>query len=159
MFAPCVENLPKRSSHARPAHASPCVRWHCLFHKIESWHPIPHAAFAWSRHYPNRRGDSHRKFPSKWECLSMQKKTVQILSIALFALFLLWGGGSLIYYVGVPVHGMVLLGGNEQSITEVCGSASIFCRGFYSFLPMLQHTLTRAAVFLPYFLVSLTAYG
>ncbi|OGJ56289.1 hypothetical protein A3D88_01365 [Candidatus Peribacteria bacterium RIFCSPHIGHO2_02_FULL_52_16] len=89
----------------------------------------------------------------------MQKKTVQILSIALFALFLLWGGGSLIYYVGVPVHGMVLLGGNEQSITEVCGSASIFCRGFYSFLPMLQHTLTRAAVFLPYFLVSLTAYG
>jgi len=101
----------------------------------------------------------------------MQQKTIQILSIALFATLLVWGGHSLLTYVGVPVHGAVLFSDGVQddidatcggpAELEACGSSGglcaqkiLLCRGMQGFPSFIGHTLTRLSPLLSYAILS-----
>src|SRR3989338_5711170 len=77
----------------------------------------------------------------------MQQKTVQVLSIALFAALLTWGLYTVLMYMGVPVHISVLLSGEGQNwVTSLCSAeGSQICRGFFATPAMIVHTLGRAA--------------
>lgn len=78
----------------------------------------------------------------------MQKD--QYLPIAFFLALLGWGGYTLLAYIGVPVHGAVLLSPEAQTLVkEICGESNdtsvLLCRGWYSFLPFLSYTLVRSS--------------
>ncbi|MEK7591462.1 MAG: glycosyltransferase family 39 protein [Patescibacteria group bacterium] len=89
----------------------------------------------------------------------MQEKTTRILSIALFFSLLIWGTYVTLTYIGVPVHGLVLLaGGAEERLQAACGNGFL-CRGLYGFFPLISHTLARMSAFLPYLIASLVFYG
>ncbi len=99
----------------------------------------------------------------------MQNRTVQILSISFFVGLLVLGVFTVLTYVGVPIHGAVLLNGAaEQSVSLVCpapqapdvpGAGYAFCRGMVAFVPFVVRTIGRAAPFAWYGLLSLLAYG
>jgi len=98
----------------------------------------------------------------------MERKTVQLLSIGLFASLMTWGFWTLFYYVGVPNHIGVLIGidkANElHQIQRVCISDSIICEltnvvyiyqktfflGIAAFFPFVWNTLTRVPFILWY---------
>ncbi len=81
----------------------------------------------------------------------MQQRTIHILSIALFVALLTWGVFSTLVYLGVPVHGAVYLTDPAlQSLNGVCDAGGLLCRGVYTIIPMLLHTIGRAAPFLGY---------
>lgn len=87
-------------------------------------------------------------------------RTNQYLSLALFFGLLLWGGYTLLYYLGVPVHGVVLwTEAAHTHITEVCADTDALCRGFFGLIPFVLHALGRAAPFVWYVIVSVLAYG
>ncbi|MBI3332315.1 glycosyltransferase family 39 protein [Candidatus Peregrinibacteria bacterium] len=90
----------------------------------------------------------------------MQQKTVQILSIALFAALLAWGIYTTLVYLGVPVHIAVLLSGEGQNwVNGNCGGeAGDLCRGIFALPALISHTFGRAAPFLAYAILSLLAY-
>ena len=76
----------------------------------------------------------------------------QYLSIAFFFALLLWGGYTLLAYIGVPVHGAVLLPPEAQTLVrEICGESSnvsvLLCRGWYSFLPAFKYVFVRSSPF------------
>lgn len=76
----------------------------------------------------------------------------QYLPIAFFFALLLWGGYTLLAYIGVPVHGSVLLPPEAQTLVkEICGesnaTAVLLCRGWYSFIPFLHHVFIRSSPF------------
>lgn len=90
----------------------------------------------------------------------MKQKTVQILSIALFVGLLTWGVWTLLYYLGVPVHGSVLL--DEASMKELealCTTNSFSCRGLYALFPFIGHTLTRVPFFIWYAVICAALFG
>lgn len=90
----------------------------------------------------------------------MQQKTVKILSIALFATLLVWGVYTALVYMGVPVHGLVLLASETNDyLTTSCSNGAFLCRGFLGIWGLFTHTLSRANVFLPYLIVSILLYG
>ncbi|MDD4319819.1 MAG: hypothetical protein PHW10_05870 [Candidatus Peribacteraceae bacterium] len=90
----------------------------------------------------------------------MQQRTIQLLSISLFAAFLLWGGISLLSYVGVPVHGVVLLSeGAQRMASAACPNDSLLCRGMAGLFPALWQSTAWGAPFFAFALLSLIAYG
>lgn len=90
----------------------------------------------------------------------MQRSTVQMLSIGLFLGLLFWGVWTLFLYLGVPVHGAVLLSKEAQeSIATLCDPNAFLCRGFYSLFPFLSHTLTRVPAFIWYTGLSIGLYA
>lgn len=82
------------------------------------------------------------------------------MSIALFALLLVWGGYTLIMYLGVPYHGAALM--TDAAMTKVsaaCADTAFFCRGLMSLWPIIARTIGRASPFLWYGIISLAVYG
>lgn len=89
----------------------------------------------------------------------MNRKTIQFLSIGLFVALLVWGGYVLLYWLGVPVHGAVLLDeSGKEFVNQSCQTQSLICRGFYSFIPAISHTIGRASPFLWYAVISFVLY-
>ncbi len=81
----------------------------------------------------------------------MNSRTIQYLSVSLFALLLLWGTYTLIVYLGVPYHGAAMMTDEAmKSVTASCGTASFVCRGISTFFPFVLNTFGRAAPFLWY---------
>ena len=77
----------------------------------------------------------------------------QYLPIAFFLALLLWGGYTLLVYLGVPVHGAVILLPDAQTLVkDICGESNntsiLLCRGWYSFVPFLRHVVVRSSPFL-----------
>ncbi|MDO8648398.1 MAG: glycosyltransferase family 39 protein [Candidatus Peregrinibacteria bacterium] len=89
----------------------------------------------------------------------MQKKTIQLLSILLFLASLGWGIYTLMVYLGVQVHGLVLLSGEQEAaVSAVCGRGEFLCRGWETLVPFIAHTFSRAQPFLWYVVVSAVLY-
>ncbi len=81
----------------------------------------------------------------------MNQKTIQSLSIAFFVVLLIWGGYSLLYYLGVPVHISVLLNdAAREMVNASCGLDSFVCRGWQALFPFIIRTIGRAGPFLWY---------
>ena len=79
----------------------------------------------------------------------MKKQTIQALSIALFALLLVFGGYSLIVYLGVTYHGAAMIpDATINAIVSMCGESAYVCKGFNVLEPFLLNTVVRAAPFL-----------
>ncbi|TSC59194.1 MAG: Uncharacterized protein Greene041619_30 [Candidatus Peregrinibacteria bacterium Greene0416_19] len=90
----------------------------------------------------------------------MQQRTVQILTYALLAALLTWGVYAVIAYIGAPLHSAVLAPDDAlAAVDAACGDKNLFCRGLQTLLPFLVFTVTRAAPFLWYAVLSLVAYG
>ena len=90
----------------------------------------------------------------------MQRRTIQLLSIGLFLGLLLWGTWTFFLYLGVGVHGAVLLDKEAQdSVAALCNAGSFFCRGIYSLFPFISHTLTRVPHFIWYTGISALVYA
>lgn len=75
----------------------------------------------------------------------------QYLPIALFLALLLWGSYTLLVYLGVPVHGEVLLSPDARAVVkEICGESHdtsvLLCRGWYSFMPFLRYVFARSSL-------------
>lgn len=81
----------------------------------------------------------------------MQKRTIQILSILLLLGLLLWGGYSTFVYLGVPVHGAVLIDDATKNVLrqQDCTNHPFLC-GVQSVLPTLTYTIGRAGPFFGY---------
>ncbi len=96
----------------------------------------------------------------------MQARTIQYLSIALFVSLMLWGAFVTLQYLGMPLHGSVLLTKeSEEMVSGVCGETPgtpsamhLLCRGAVSLVPFVIHTLGRAAPFLTYAILSLVLF-
>ncbi len=89
----------------------------------------------------------------------MKQRTAQILSAVLFLFLFVWGGYSFLAYIGVPVHGMVLLRDTAQSaVSGACPGDGLICRGIHSFVPFLSHTIARAAPFMWYAVLCIIIY-
>lgn len=92
----------------------------------------------------------HSVLPHYTSCV-MQQRTIHILSIALFVALLTWGVFSTLVYLGVPVHGAVYLtDAAMQSLNGVCDPGGLLCRGVYTIIPLIFHTIGRAAPLLGY---------
>jgi hypothetical protein len=90
----------------------------------------------------------------------MRQKTIQILSICLFVGLVLLGGFSLIAYLGVPVHGAVLMNDlAQQQIDGACEKANLLCRGLVGLFPFLIYTISRLSPFLWYAVLCGLFYG
>ncbi|MDA0375915.1 MAG: glycosyltransferase family 39 protein [bacterium] len=90
----------------------------------------------------------------------MHKRTIQLLSIGLFLGLLLWGSWTFFIYLGVGVHGAVLLPKEAlESLTVLCDANAFLCRGFYSLSPFIHHTLTRVPHFIWYTGISAAVYA
>lgn len=89
----------------------------------------------------------------------MSAQTQRILTQVLFVLLLLWGGYSLLAYLSVPVHQLVLLSDNDRStIEQACQGAGVLCRGSRSLFPFVLNVLRQGRPFLWYGILSLTAF-
>ncbi|MDP7454281.1 MAG: glycosyltransferase family 39 protein [Candidatus Peribacteraceae bacterium] len=76
----------------------------------------------------------------------MNRKTIQILSIAFLAALIIWGLYTLFYYMGVPYHGIVLMERPVfDELLKICNGNAPICRGFHSFWPILERTFSRMA--------------
>lgn len=90
----------------------------------------------------------------------MQRYTVKTLSICLTLGLFLWGTWTLLYYLGIGVHGAILLPEAAQNtVSSLCGSSAFICRGFNSFFPFLSHTLARVPHFIWYTGICAILYG
>jgi len=90
----------------------------------------------------------------------MQQRTIRILSIAFFIALLLWGVYTLITYLGIPVHGAVLVKQEtNNSLLGLCTATNFLCRGLYSFFPFVQHTIARMYPLLWYGVISVALYA
>lgn len=83
--------------------------------------------------------------------LCMQKRTIQILSVLLLLGLIVWGGYSTFVYLGIPVHGAVLLDDTVKGVLnqQDCANAPFLC-GLQSLLSVVTHTIGRAGNFLGY---------
>lgn len=93
----------------------------------------------------------------------MVARKEQVLGVALFLTLILWGGYTFLSYLGVPVHGAVLLPPEDQALVkEICGEGQtisiLLCRGWYSFAPFLWYTVLRAEPFFLFFTGSALTY-
>jgi len=81
----------------------------------------------------------------------MQKRTIQILSVLLLLGLMVWGGYSTFVYLGIPVHGAVLIDDatKEALHQQDCTNNPFLC-GLQSLLSTVTHTFGRAGNFLGY---------
>lgn len=82
------------------------------------------------------------------------------LSLAFLILLVLWGGYSLLSYLGVELHALVLV--NETTVgqlRQLCPGGGLLCRGAWTVLPTVAHMLTRLAPFVWFILWSALLYG
>lgn len=89
----------------------------------------------------------------------MTQRTIVILSFALFVSALLFGGYSLIIYLGIPVHQLVYATQEDvQTWNVACGTAAsntvYFCRGAGVLIPFLITTFKMASPFFAYTIIS-----
>ncbi|KKW43127.1 MAG: hypothetical protein UY90_C0030G0010 [Candidatus Peregrinibacteria bacterium GW2011_GWA2_54_9] len=90
----------------------------------------------------------------------MQQKTIQRLSITLFVCLLLWGIYTLLVYLGVPVHGSVLLSGEAQErLKQFCEAEELACRGLFALFPMVGRTFERLRPLMWYGIFSAVIYA
>lgn len=90
----------------------------------------------------------------------MNRTIIQILSVSLFVATLLWGAWTLLYYLGVPVHGAVLIPQDIlKSLDGMCGSASFVCRGAYGLFGSVWHSLTRVSFLVTYAVICAAMYA
>ncbi|MBI3336805.1 hypothetical protein HYZ98_04555 [Candidatus Peregrinibacteria bacterium] len=87
-------------------------------------------------------------------------RLIQLMSAGFFLGLLFWGGYTLLYYIGVPVHiGVLLDGGAKDTVMNACGEGDRYlCRGLYGLLPFLTYTISRAAPFLWYGIICIGLY-
>ncbi len=94
----------------------------------------------------------------------MTQRTIVILSFALFVCALLWGGFSLIVYLGIPIHQLVYSTGEDiQTWDLACGTSATntvyLCRGASVFFPFLIAALRMASPFYMYIVLSGLMFG
>ena len=90
----------------------------------------------------------------------MHSRLVTILSMSLFGALLLWGGYTLLYYIGVPAHLQILTSeATRESLATLCSADGHFCRGAYAVLSAVWHVLTKESVFLWYTAVCAVLFG
>ncbi|MBM3230709.1 glycosyltransferase family 39 protein [Candidatus Peregrinibacteria bacterium] len=90
----------------------------------------------------------------------MERKMIQILSASLFIVMLLWGGYTLLYYLGVPVHGAVLLPDDvHKSLEGICAGDDVVCRGAFALFGVLWHSLTRVPFVIWYAVTCIVLYA
>lgn len=94
----------------------------------------------------------------------MSQRTVVTLSISLFVLGLLWGGYTLIVYLGIPLHELVYSTQDAvHTIDVACGNdASIgtyLCRGSMVVFPTVVALFKMSSPFFAYILLSLALYA
>lgn len=88
-------------------------------------------------------------------------RLIQLMSAGFFLGLLLWGGYTLLYYLGVPVHiGVLLDGSAKDMVMSACGEGEAYlCRGLYGVLPFLTYTVLRSAPFLWYGVLCVGVYA
>ena len=89
----------------------------------------------------------------------MTQRTIVILSFILFVAALLWGGFSLIIYLGIPIHQLVYMTPDDVHTWDLaCGTDStntvFFCRGAAVLIPFLVTTFNMASPFFSYTIIS-----
>lgn len=93
----------------------------------------------------------------------MTQRTIVIASFSLFFATLLWGGYSLVIYLGLPIHQLVYLTQEEvqtwnvacdQQMEGAAANSINFCRGAGVILTFIGKTLGMASPFLGYTIVS-----
>ena len=100
----------------------------------------------------------------------MQQRTIAILSLALFALSLVWGAYTLLVYMGIPVHNLVYVTNQENvTINEQCDDLQVkneagavvntpiryyLCRGSMAIVPFVKNFVLMSRPFYPYIIVS-----
>jgi hypothetical protein len=98
----------------------------------------------------------------------MTQRTIVIASFVLFAAVLLWGGYSLIIYLGLPIHQLVYMTPDQvqtwdiacdQQMSGAARNSINFCRGAAVIVPFVQAVLAMASPFLGYTILSLAALG
>ncbi len=90
----------------------------------------------------------------------MTQRTVVTLSFALFVSGLLWGGYTLIVYLGIPVHELVYSTQEEVRAMDIaCGSTAYVCRGAAMITPFVIALFKMASPFFLYAVLSLLAYA
>lgn len=94
----------------------------------------------------------------------MTQRTVVTLSFALFLAMLLWGGYTLLVYLGIPIHALVYaVPSDVDSINLACGQTAgigtYLCRGSALVAPFVIALFQMASPFMFYILLSLLAYG
>ncbi len=94
----------------------------------------------------------------------MTQRTIVILSFVLFVAMLLWGGFTLLVYIGIPIHALVYgLPEDIDAINLACGGgASIgtyLCRGSALLAPFVIALFQMGSPFSLYVLLSLLLYG
>lgn len=94
----------------------------------------------------------------------MTQRTIVILSFALFVCALLWGGFSLIVYLGIPIHQLVYSTSQDIQVWDIsCGTAATtsvyLCRGASVFFPFIIAVARMASPFYLYITASLLLFG
>jgi hypothetical protein len=89
----------------------------------------------------------------------VKRETIQLLSLGLLIGLVLWGGYSLLYYLGVPVHISVLFPDWSSWLTFCAGDNAYFCRGALGFWPFLAATIGRFGPLAWYVVGSLVLYA
>ena len=94
----------------------------------------------------------------------MTQRTIVILSFVLFVCALLWGGFSLLVYLGIPIHQLVYANAEQvQALDYACGSGGttgvFLCRGASVFFPFIGSLIEMASPFFTYIILSLLAFG
>ncbi len=94
----------------------------------------------------------------------MTQRTVVILSFALFLTALLWGGYTLIVYLGIPVHALVYAKPEDvDAINLACGGdasvSTYLCRGSALLAPFVIALFQMGSPLTMYVLLSLLLYG
>ncbi|MFH1443861.1 MAG: hypothetical protein ABIG34_00530 [Candidatus Peregrinibacteria bacterium] len=81
----------------------------------------------------------------------MQKRTIQILSVLLLLGLMLWGGYSTFVYLGIPVHGAVLLDNATKDLLrqQDCINTPFIC-GIQSIFSTVAFAIARSGRFLGY---------
>ncbi len=94
----------------------------------------------------------------------MTQRTVVTLSFLLFLTGLLWGGYTLLVYLGIPIHQLVYATQDDVHVMDVaCGGDSsigtYLCRGSALLFPFVVALFKMGSPFSLYVLLSVLAYG
>ena len=90
----------------------------------------------------------------------MSDRVFSILRISLLVGLLFWGLYTLLYYLGVPVHQMVLIDTQTMTaIDNICAADAYFCRGWRSLAPFIGHTFGQLKPFMGYIITSLLIFA
>ncbi len=94
----------------------------------------------------------------------MTQRFIAGLSLALFIVALLWGGYTLIVYMGIPLHSLVYIQVDAgKAVDTACGNGTdigtALCRGPMLFMPFLSSFLAMMSPLFGYIIVSVLLYG